>query len=119
RCWKSSLCNSSLITSQCCVEGMLIVRAIFLNQCWWNRGKLTLDRHRYCIASAQAERSDALMNIAASHLVYQRNQHARATCADRMSQCHGAAVDIHFVDVQPQFTNHTQRLNGEGLVQFV
>src|SRR5262249_7903766 len=77
------------------------------------------DCHGDGIASTEAQRGDSAGNVAPDHFIDKRHQHARSACADGMADCHCPTIDIYFVDVEPEFADHTQRLHGEGLVQFV
>ena len=83
------------------------------------RRLLALHGHRDGIPSAQAERGDAALHVAADHFVDQRDQHARAAGADGMADGHRAAVHIDFVRIQPEFAHHAERLHRERFVQFV
>src|SRR5208282_1735506 len=53
-----------------------------------------LDRHRDAHAAADAQGGEALLGVAARHLVQQRHQDARAGRADRVADGDRAAVDV-------------------------
>src|ERR1700745_1325852 len=62
-------------------------------------GSVACDAHRDAHAAADAQRGEALLGIALLHLVQQRDQHARAGRADRMTDRDGAAVDVDLTGI--------------------
>src|SRR5579859_293030 len=83
------------------------------------RRSLTLYRHRYGIASAQAEGGDAAMHVAADHFVDQGDEDAGPARADGMTNSHCAAVDVDLVGIQAELAHDTEGLNRESLIQFI
>src|SRR5207253_4535694 len=61
-----------------------------------NRRSNPFDRERDAVAAAQAERRDAAREISPLQRVQERRQDAAAARADRVAQCDGAAVHVHF-----------------------
>src|ERR1700693_3721109 len=55
---------------------------------------LSLYAHRDAHAAADAQRGEALLEVALLHLVQQRHQHAGARGADRVTDRDRAAVDV-------------------------
>src|SRR5438270_8130507 len=53
----------------------------------------TLDGQRDTHAAADAQRSDALLRVAALHFMQQRDQDAAARCTDRVTDGDRSAVD--------------------------
>src|ERR1041384_8437543 len=53
-----------------------------------------LDTHGDAHAAADAERREPLLGIALLHFMQQGHEHARARCADRVTDRNGAAVDV-------------------------
>ena len=79
-------------------------------------GSVALDAHGDAHAAADAQRGEALLGVAALHLVQQRVEHARAGGADRMADGDGAAVDVDLVGVPAEALVDGAGLGGEGLV---
>src|SRR5689334_400067 len=67
-------------------------------------------------AAADAERRQALLRVAASHLVQQRDEHATARRTDRMPQRDSAAVDVDLRGVPAHLVVHRARLRRERFV---
>src|SRR5580692_78067 len=80
---------------------------------------LSFDRHGHGVATTEAKRRDATMNIAANHFINQRNQHTRSASPDWVSDGNGTTVHVDFVGIEPKFAHHTERLHGERFVQFI
>ena len=64
-----------------------------------------LDNHRDSLAAPNTERSQSAVHIAAMHLVYQCRQDPRPTGTDRMTQRHGAAIDVDAIGIQFEFSS--------------
>src|SRR2546423_14499349 len=60
---------------------------------------LAFDGKRDSHAAADAKRCEAAPRVALLHFVEQRDQHARARSADRMTERDGAAVHVHLFGV--------------------
>src|SRR5215471_2844010 len=58
------------------------------------RKTLALDRQRHAHAATDAQRREPFLRVAPRHLIEQRDQHAAARRADRMTERDGAAVDV-------------------------
>ena len=56
--------------------------------------RLPLHRQRHRIAAAKTQRRNSTMNVAANHLINQRHQYPGPARANRMANCHRAAVDV-------------------------
>src|SRR5580692_1582398 len=80
---------------------------------------LSFDRHGHGVATTEAKRRDATMNIAANHFINERNQHTRSASPDWVSDGNGTTVHVDFVGIEPKFAHHTERLHGERFVQFI
>src|SRR5262249_14788036 len=81
--------------------------------------RLALHCHRHSVAATETKRCNALMHVASDHLVDQSHEYPGATCADRMSESHGAPIDIYLVHVEAELAADAQCLNGERLVELV
>src|SRR6266851_1871218 len=62
-------------------------------------------------APAEAQRSNAALRVAASHLINQSYQHARAAGSDGMPDGDRAAIHVDFIQVKAQFPHHAQCLH--------
>ena len=69
-------------------------------------------------ATADAKRGDAAAEIALLERREQRDEDARAGCADGMAERAGATVDVDFVVGQTEVAHGSHDDNGEGLVDF-
>src|SRR5437868_15019676 len=67
------------------------------------QSELTFDRHGDGVATAQAERGDAVVHIAADHFVDERHQHASAAGADGMADSDGATIHVDFLGIKIEF----------------
>ena len=74
------------------------------------------DRRRF--ATADAQRGDTASPAACAQCMQQGGDDARAGCADRMTECAGAAVDVQacVIDADVVHRGHCHR--GEGFVHF-
>src|SRR5277367_265199 len=70
------------------------------------------------LAAADAHSDHAVARVLAMHFAQDGGGEFGACTTQRMSECDGAAVGVHAVEIQTSFANHRQRLHGEGLVQF-
>jgi hypothetical protein len=68
------------------------------------------------LPNAYAERCEAVLQVAANHVVGQPNDEARAAASKRMSDSDCAAVWIDQSWVEVEFAHARQRLRREGLV---
>ena len=71
-----------------------------------------------CFAAADAERGDAAAEIALREGRKQRDENARAGCADGMAECAGAAVDVDLLVGKTEIAHGGHGDDGEGLVDF-
>src|SRR2546425_11183749 len=69
------------------------------------------------VAAAEAESGDAALEIAASELVEQRDENARAGSADGMTDGDGAAVHVDFFGIELQLARDGDGGDGEGFVE--
>ena len=53
-----------------------------------------------CVAAAETQGGDATLQVAALQFVKQRDEDARAGCADGMAERDGAAVYVHFFRIE-------------------
>src|SRR5688500_4042604 len=79
-------------------------------------GSVPLDAEGDAHAAADAERGEALLRVAALHLVEQGGQHPRAAGADRVADGDRAAVDVDLVGGPAELLADRERLGGERLV---
>src|SRR5207237_4628645 len=68
--------------------------------------------------AADAHRDHTVTGSASLHFVQQRCCQFRSRAAQRISQSHRSAVDVHFRCIEPQLSNHSERLDRERFVQF-
>lgn len=80
---------------------------------------ISFHRHGHGVASTEAKRSDSTFYIAAVHFVNQSDEHASAAGSNGMADGDRATIDVNFVEIEPEFANHTQGLNRESFVEFV
>src|SRR5262245_47019490 len=73
--------------------------------------------HRNAHAAADAKRGEALFRVALLHLVEQRDQHAPARGADRMTERDRPAVDVDLRGVPAEILVDGAGLRGERLVR--
>src|SRR3989442_7148850 len=69
------------------------------------------------VAAAEAESGDAALEIAASELVEQRDENARAGSADGMADGDGAAVHVDIFGIELELARDGDGGNGEGFVE--
>src|SRR6476660_9439355 len=75
-----------------------------------------LDAHGDAHAPADAKRGETFLGVAPLHLVQQRDENARAGCADRVADGDGAAIDVDLLGVPAKILVHRAGLRGEGLI---
>src|SRR3954464_11919053 len=76
--------------------------------------RLTFDGECYAHAPADAQRGEPALRVAALHLVQQRDQHARARCADRVADGDSATIHVDAARVPAHLLVHGARLGREG-----
>src|SRR5436190_5747301 len=74
------------------------------------------DAHRNSHAAADAQRREALFGVTLLHFVEQRDENARARCADRMTERDGTAIDVDLIGVPAEVAVDGAGLRREGLV---
>src|SRR5262249_3629764 len=107
RAMPSSLCRNKqtrTLDGQC-----LSVRAV-------PKLVLSLDAHCDAHAAANAQRAEALLDVALAHLVQQRHQHGGAGGADRMAERDRPAVDVDLGGIPAEVLVDRAGLRGESLV---
>src|ERR1700723_413292 len=80
---------------------------------------LALDGECDGIAAAKAERGDTALQIAPLQFIKQRDQHARARCANRMTERDRATVHVYFSRIKLQDARYRDCRDRKCLVQFV
>src|SRR6478609_7264116 len=80
------------------------------------RGCLDLHDDRVALATAGADRRAAVAAAAAAQLEHERADDAGAGRADRVTERHGAAVDVHALLVDPEHARAVERDRRERLV---
>src|ERR1043166_36352 len=75
-----------------------------------------LDTHGDAHAAADAERREPLLGIALLHFMQQGHEHARARCADRVTDRNGAAVDVDLGGISAEVLVDRAGLRRECLV---
>src|SRR5579864_5659882 len=80
------------------------------------RSVLPLNRQRNAHATADAERGEALLGVAAQHFVQQGDEDAGARSTDRMADGDGAAVDIYYCRIPTHVLVDRERLRRKSLV---
>src|SRR5690349_22817616 len=73
--------------------------------------------HRKAHAAADAKRGETFLRVALLHLVEQRDQHAPARGADRVTERNRPAVDVDLRGVPAEILVDGASLRGEGLVR--
>src|SRR5271165_3085787 len=72
---------------------------------------------RGALAAANTHRHHSVFALAPLHLAQNRRRQLRPRASQRMPQRDGAPVWIHPLQIEPDFTNHGQRLRPESFVQ--
>src|SRR5438046_2430873 len=77
----------------------------------------TFDGEGYGVAAAEAQRGNATFQIASLQFVQESDQDARPAGADRMTDGHCAAVDVHFFGIEFQLARDGDGGDGEGFIE--
>src|SRR2546425_11844396 len=71
----------------------------------------------YSVAAAEAESGNPALEIAASELVEQSDENARAGSADGMADGDGAAIHVDFFGIEFELARDGDGGHGEGFVE--
>src|SRR5438105_3972369 len=96
----------------------LVLRRIPAGRQAGSRSSETLDGEGDGVSAAEAEGSDAALEVAALQFVEQRDEDARAACADGMAERDRAAIHVNFFGIQFELARNGNRGDSESFVQF-
>src|SRR4029077_20646767 len=79
---------------------------------------VALDGKGHGVASAEAERGDAALEVAALQYVEQRDEDARSRCANGVTESDRAAIDVDLFGIETKLARDRDSSDGEGFVEF-
>src|SRR5262245_16876212 len=82
----------------------------------WRAGSLSLEDGRDALSEADAHRGEPEAALAASELMEEGGRQARAAAAERVPECHRAAVHVHLLLGDLELARTGEGLAGERLV---